>query len=185
MVKAGVPYLISMPNNPQYGEEWSISGNVMFSGRNVVINEMEYMKKESVIIQDGTIFHSLFTIPDEDVAMFGLNAGRTDIPADGSEEGDLIQDGFYRSGSVFHSSVMPKPFEAYLTSEVAESFIPIWGGISGVDTPEISTRRKAVVYNTQGVAVRTVELGGDMLPDLDGLVPGIYIIEGRKFVHHQ
>lgn len=188
-IGAGMPYIISMPNNPAYIESFNLAGEVIFSAENVTLGDngpdngvqFPYVSQW----KDGMSFHATF-MPVEGEHL-SLNSGWEEASGD------------YLPGSVFTADAETLPFEAYVTGTAAR-FVPLFGGGNGVSLPTLSgisgirvevlgqnrlrltsSRSCRIDINTlTGACVRTVSLTAGESVVVRDLTPGIYLVAGRK-----
>ena len=162
-MEANVPYIISMPNNPEYSSDYNLPGMVTFSAENVTIpvTEPVTLAKADSTIKMVPAFQSVGRSSN----VWALNVGQSR--------------GEYYEGSVFERDYREvRPFEAYTVHQSdspAPRFVPIMdiGGATGIED------------------VRSLmsDGRGDNLYDLNGrklqqkpTQKGIYILNGRKTV---
>lgn len=188
-IEARVPYIISMPNNPYYVDEFNISDFVSFAASNVVITK-EDCTPAGTDWKNGMAFKGSFMPVEE-----------SHLALNGMADGDDL-----RPGSAFVSDVVAKPFEGYVAGYVADQgdrfnrkSIPVFGNLSGLTLPSIndggliilpegkggilimSDRSIAVdVYTATGIKVRSVDAPAGESVVVDHLSKGIYIVAGRK-----
>lgn len=191
-IQAGVPYIISMPNNPSYSSRFNIDGPVTFSNPSPTLITTETTSPYSVTWASGRQFRSLWTTLDEEEAenAMGLNVGIDDLRDDA---GQLLP-----PGSAFHIGVKPKPLEAYVTHNDSQRAFRIRGGdmagilpvlddkglcMSGQDGDLVLRSiidRNIEVYSASGMLVRRLSLKAGESFVVRDLTPGIYIVAGRK-----
>jgi hypothetical protein len=95
-IRANVPYLICMPNNDEYGDEYILGGRVTFSAKNVVITT----SSGNAVSLGNRTFVPTYQRVDKSDNVYALNVGEAygDSPA----------------GSVFVANYREvRPFEAY------------------------------------------------------------------------
>ncbi|MDE5887675.1 MAG: leucine-rich repeat domain-containing protein [Muribaculaceae bacterium] len=192
-IKAGVPYIISMPNNHEYVADYNIEGRVEFSNDEPQLITPETTAPYAVTWASGRQFRSLWLPLSEMEAetVMGLNVGIEDLTDD---EGTILL-----PGSAFHEGVTPKPLEAYVTRIGAERAMKVMGGQSTV-IPVMAdsglevraehgaiyflsaTDRKVYVFTPEGALLRRLQLKAGEAMTVDDLTPGIYIAEGRKVI---
>ncbi len=187
-MESGRPYIISMPDSPEYIESYNLAGEVIFSADGVVLGvETEEPFPHSTDWVGGLTFTATF------------------MPVDGSHRslnnewdeaiGDVLP------GSVFTPDAETLPFEAYVTGPGPRD-IPVSGGGSGITLPSLSgyggisveatgggcirivSRRACSVdiHTPAGAKIRSVDLTPEESVTVRDLTPGIYIIAGRKVV---
>ncbi|MDE5876382.1 MAG: chitobiase/beta-hexosaminidase C-terminal domain-containing protein [Muribaculaceae bacterium] len=183
-IRAYEPYLISMPNNPEYRDDYNISGDVTFTARNANVSATP--EPESVSCIKGTEMWTTFigTTVDDNVL--------------------AINDDWYESsnpGSIFVRNLRDvRPFECYLTADDSRRYIPIFDSsrieeITGktglriwVENHEIcifSGRQRSIpIYDSRGLLIRTVEIKAGELVRVSDLVPDIYLVGYTKVMVH-
>lgn len=191
-IQAGVPYIISMPNNPSYSSRFNIDGPVTFSNSSPTLITTETTSPYSVTWTSGRQFRSLWTSLDKEEAenAMGLNVGIDDLRDDADQ--------LLPPGSAFHIGVKPKPLEAYVTHNDSQRAFRIRGGemagilpvlddkglcMSGQDGDLVLRSiidRNIEVYSASGMLVRRLSLKAGESFVVRDLTPGIYIVAGRK-----
>ncbi|MDE6395808.1 MAG: hypothetical protein K2K84_00885, partial [Muribaculaceae bacterium] len=185
-IKAGMPYIISMPNNEEYLESYNLPGRVTFSAEDVELTP-ESTIPDTTDWVDNSRFVATF-MPVED-RVLSLNVD--DI------NGTLAQ------GSTFVANAVTLPFGAYVKPEgSALSEMPVFGtgeldnvslpllsasGDMTVETPGpgqiriCSVRdRMVTIYSMTGMAVRTLQLTAGEPVCIDNLTQGLYMAGGIK-----
>lgn len=194
MLEANKPYIISMPNNAEYDNEYNIVGIVSFTAENV----------------DG------ITIPTTPQPMYqGEFTDYSLIPTFRSvEASDTVYAlntsviGSNPAGSVFVRALRDvAPFEAYVVSKEAPAFAPMMygigsdgGGITALEQLLLKENRSLKIYSrasvlyiesdrprlisiygSDGVLIRSVNIqeGKNVI---DNLPTGIYFLEGKKVI---
>ena len=179
---ANTPYIISMPNNAEYKDEYRVSGTITFSSTDVTV-------KSSESLQNGTYgdrtFVPSFINQDANSGFYVLNAvNNYSANSSGYAEGSR----FVRNLRAIH------PFEAYIASanNAKESF-PIFEdettwirSLSHIPSPE----GKGGIYDLSGRQIqgnKVTEYQSDQFPALQGgardrLQKGVYIVNGKKIV---
>ncbi len=191
IINAGVPYLISMPNNPDYVDSYNIEGNVTFSNEIPTLITPSTTAPYATTWASGRQFRSLWLPLDEAQATgaMALNVGISDLT---DNDGALLA-----PGSAFHVGIQPRPLEAYVTRLGSETLMRISGEQSSV-IPVSSDGGLTViaedgriiiksaedrvigVYTPDGVAVRTLDIKAGETYTIDNLTRGIYIVAGNK-----
>ncbi|MDE6511375.1 MAG: hypothetical protein K2L00_04680, partial [Muribaculaceae bacterium] len=183
-IRACVPYIISMPNNPDYVPEFNLGGKVTFSAEGVYLGPDRSLAMADSWI-DGTQFEGTF-MPMEEI---GIPISSLNV---GSAEGDL------EPGSAFIPGGTTLPFGAYV-SGAGRKAMPLFGGSSSVDMPLtvdagllIETpapgvlricsgrERRIAVTTATGVTIRTLRLSPGEAVTIEGLTRDLYIVAGRK-----
>lgn len=190
-IKAGVPYIISMPNNERYRDRYCISGNVTFSNSETVHITPETTAPFSTTWASGRQFRSLWTpLTQEEAAnAMGLNTGITGLT---DNEGVTLM-----PGSAFHVGVVPQPLEAYVTIIDAQKAHRVIGNQSAVlmmpDDSDLSITgsygsiliasgedRTVDIYTPDGMLIRSVKVAAGETCTVTDLTKGIYIVANRK-----
>lgn len=190
-IKAGVPYIISMPNNPRYNPAYNIHGTVTFSNPNPQKITTETTMPYVATWASGREFRSLWLPLDEKQAAdaMGLNVGIDNLTDD---NGTILP-----PGSAFHTGITPKPLEAYVVSNDNAKAFRIHGLQSAVLTLpaedglkiaqdgttvmlDSSIDRIVDIYSADGTLLRKVELKAGDHVYVNGLPQGVCLIAGRK-----
>lgn len=158
-VKANTPYLIAMPNNEAYSEQYLLAGNVTFASTQVQVPVSE----AHPAISGQTQFVPTTIAIEAAESVFALNLSSYDQ---------------YSEGSVFVAGLRQvRPFEAYrtTTTQSGARYMPISDDMmSGITHIQFNRIDNADIYDLQG---RKVRRAGD---SNSRLRPGIYIQNGRK-----
>lgn len=162
-IRANTPYIISMPNDSDYWDDYILRGRITFSAKNIEV----YPTRQAMFIEScERVFMPNYENADyENPDMFLLNVGD-------AYEGHL-------PGSVF-SSERParkaRPFEAYfiyMGVHPAKRYIDIFrSGVNAIREIPVSVQTKEGVY----------DLMGRKLNKNAQLPKGIYIIDGKKMM---
>lgn len=168
-IKANTPYIISMPNNKNYDDDYNLGskevgkGDISFIGSNVQVQASEKLNI-------GTCAYKIFKpnfqylLADDRIGVLNV-VNLWESNTDGLIEGSV----FVRNLRQVH------PFEAYMTIEGnagARRVIPIFedGGSTGIPTVPVSIdRRSDAIYNLNGQRVNSMS-------------HGIYIQNGKKII---
>ncbi|MDE6636706.1 MAG: leucine-rich repeat domain-containing protein, partial [Muribaculaceae bacterium] len=184
-IEACVPYIISMPNNSDYVDNFNLAGRITFSASDVDLGP-----DSSVAIStpwmERTEFEGTF-MPVAEKAILTLNV------ADNLGE--------YLPGSTFVPNDYAIPFSAYVKDSIGKKAMPVFGDWNGVITPTLSDdglavetpapgvlsvstsrERKVTVTTTTGVVIRTLHLNAGETAVLDGFTRDIYIVGGVKVI---
>lgn len=166
-IEANMPYIISMPNNPSYGDAFNQNGTVIFSAGSTVVPKTEFYAKELVIAD--TLRVMVFPVFQRQTAteyVYALNVG--------------APTGNYPEGSVFVSNLRAvNPFEVYTFHESnnhpAPMFLPLLdmeGGTTGIEELRTnSVRQDDKWYDLRGRRLSAMPTE-----------KGIYIFNGKKIV---
>ena len=160
-IKAYTPYIISMPNNPQYYEQWLLNGSVTFEASGITVGKTE--ENQSASFRDR-IFVPNFVDRALDEGLHALNVAN-DYAANSSG---------MTEGSKFVLNMRQiHPFEAYM--------------LSTSNAP----RRVIDIFEDMATSIRTIacEHSADEqgLYDLQGrkvqgVKKGVYIRSGKKVI---
>ena len=171
-IEANRPYVISMPNNRRYADEYILAGYVTFTSENVYVRSSRNL--QPVICGDNMLWPSYSTTTKEVKA---LNVNNDYV----SYLGGL------NPGSTFIYNIREaRPFEAYMTSVSGSNvsvsiFDDVPTGI-GVLPEKDQLNEQIKVYSTSG---QLMKLSNSQTPTeeiLRGLPPGIYVVNGHKLV---
>lgn len=183
-IEACVPYIISMPNNPDYVEAFNLGGKVTFSATDVDLGpESGFAYADTW--NGGTQFEGTF-LPVEEKGLLSLNVNAP-------EDRDM------QPGSAFVADAVTLPFGAYVRGASGRKAMPLFGDSSDVDTPllmdagltietpapgvlKVSSgrERKVAVTTATGATIRTLHLRPGDSFILEGLTRDLYIVGGRK-----
>lgn len=192
-IKAGVPYLISMPNSEEYALHYRINGPVTFSNSGRVTITPETTAPYSVTWTSGHQFRPLWLPLDaeEENSAMGLNVGMEGLTDD---EGNPLA-----PGSAFHIDRKPRPLEAYVTRAGARRALPVKGGQSYLAILEADNAisvtvesgtiyvsspadRRIDIFRTDGTCAGTFGIKANEPLKVRGMSKGIYIIAGKKVI---
>lgn len=183
-IKANTPYIISMPNNEEYIDDYILAGNVTFSSHDVLIKRSDDVDCPE---RNNYVFTPCFTHDSKD-GKLAINI---------AEEYNM-----YKRGSIFVPDYRPvKPFEGYLVdrSSASRGALPIFesyadviediamykdagqrmysqGGVLYIDAPRSCIIN---VYSIGGSKVRTVRLTKG-INSIEGLNIGVYLVNKKK-----
>lgn len=169
-LKANTPYIISMPNNDLYPNDYQLSGRVTFSALNAEV-------KKSDDIQTATFgnntFVPAFTSHNAESGYYALNVNNDFETYQGSAN----------VGSKFILNLRRiHPFEAYLTSTSGTRSIDIFDSMTtGIrDVLDITDSQKTQkVYDLSG---RLITIGTSLESIRQELPAGVYIINNKKMI---
>ena len=162
-IKANIPYIISLPNNQQYEQQYQIPGIVTFSASDVEVQKSDNLKPVSY---QGRTFVPNYT-NQNNADFLALNVSNNYVTNPGR---DISGSKFVRGLRAVH------PFEAYMTTTDNTRSIDVMDGmptsIKGVrmDSDEKSSMK---VYDIRG---------RQMSVSAESLKPGIYIVNGKKMI---
>ena len=168
-IKANTPYIISMPNNRQYEQQYQIPGVVTFSATNVEVKKSDDLK--SVSYQGRMYVPNYANKTGDDVLTLNVNSYYVTNPGketDGSK--------FIRGLRAVH------PFEVYVTTTDGTRSIDVLDGMT-TDVKGIRFVKNEVsdlkVYDIRGVKLKTSSSMDDIMK---GLKTGVYIVNGKKII---
>lgn len=190
-IKAGIPYIISMPNNTDYLERYNIDGPVRFSCSSPTYITGEISSPYAVTWATGQNFSSLWLPLDISQASnaMGLNVGIYDI---NDSDGNILP-----PGSAFHIGVTPRPLEAYVTPQGASQLKRIMGLQTEIKTLDdwngleinayegkIAIRsdldRKIDIFSMDGTHIQSILIRAGNPETICNLTRGLYLVAGRK-----
>lgn len=194
-IKAHTPYIIAMPNNREYDEQYNITGEVQFIAEDYRIP----VTPEVLPIVEGPKFNFVPTLTavEQSQEVYALN-----IDPYNTEE---------TTGSVFERYRRDvKPFEAYVTDKPGSLNAPLMFSIgdngggatdiritlgetidnvkaysrNGILYIESDCTRTIEIYGVNGMLLRNAEVneGINQVTDLD---EGVYFLEGQKVIVKQ
>ena len=154
-IKAYTPYIISMPNNPQYDSQWLLNGSVTFAASNVTVGKTENVNMATY--RDRT-FVPNFVDRGEAEKLYALNVNNDYTT---NESGMTEGSKFVLNMRTVH------PFEAYMTTasnarQVIDVFedmttdirmLGIWEQCGGDDGAVYDLQGRKVSHMTKGVYV--------------------------------
>lgn len=183
-IQANTPYLIAMPCNPWYEDEYNVAGNVFFTASNTDVNA-SLSSYDSVGIGPETYAHVNYDMISKSEDVFALN--REEVTFDTS----------YMPGGVFARGLDDvQPFECFIVSGSNTKYLKIFGD-SNVDeilmrrglrvwaegkdiclTNDISSHIR--IFDTIGNLVRIADVKAGEVCRISDLYSGIYIIGTQK-----
>lgn len=171
-IKANTPYIISMPNNPDYKAEFRLSGNITFSAENVTVKKSDNLQTGNY---GGNTFTPNFSNTDNS-GYLALNVNNDYVSYSGGSA----------EGSTFVVNLRPvHPFEAYMTStSKTRSTISINGDMAtGIeDMSVLMDESKGLrIYNLKGQLIK-VEQDKSIDEVRRSLPAGVYIVNGKKLI---
>ena len=171
-IKANTPYIISMPNNPDYKAEFRLSGNITFSAENVTVKKSDNLQTGNY---GGNTFTPNFSNTDNS-GFLALNVNNDYVSySGGSAEGST----FVVNLRAVH------PFEAYMTStSKTRSTISINGDMAtGIEDMSvlIDESKGLRIYNLKGQLIK-VEQDKSLEEVRRSLPAGVYIVNGKKLI---
>ena len=168
-IKANTPYIISMPNNQQYEQQYQIPGIVTFSASDVEVQKSDNLKPGSY--QGRSLVPNYTNKSDENY--LALNVSNNYVTNPGK---DISGSKFVRGLRTVH------PFEAYMiTTDNTRSIDVMEGMTTAIRGIQMVKDEASVikVYDTRGVLMKTATSMDDVW---NGLKAGVYIVNGKKMV---
>ena len=168
-IKANTPYIISMPNNPQYLADYVIIGLVTFSAENVEVKASDDMP--SAKYQDRTFVPNYTNKAGDNYLALNVNSYYVTNPST-----DIDGSKFIKGLRAVH------PFEAYMTTTSNTRSIDVMDGMTTTIRNIMMTAESkdiVKVYDTKGVLVKTTKANDDLRK---GLAAGVYIVNGKKMI---
>ena len=174
-ISANTPYIIAMPNNTIYDEDYILTGDVTFSAANVTVKPSSQL---SVSTSGGKTFTPAYRKIERSSSVYVLNVNNRNASSSGG----------YDWGSRFIGNLRDVyPFEAYMLASSAEAreFIEIEfedevTGLVGIPMRNDS-EMKVAVYSISGQLIMLEKR--ELLDEkLHCLPSGIYIVDGNKTV---
>lgn len=167
-IKANTPYIISMPNNRQYEQQYQILGIVTFSATNVEVKKSDDMKPVSY--QNRTFVPNYTNQNNLDYLL--LNVNNNFVTYSGADAGSKFIGGLRNV----------HPFETYMTTTDGTRSIDVMDGMT-TDVKGIGMDRDGEcdikVYDVRGILLKT---SSSMDEVRKGLKAGVYIINGKKMI---
>ncbi len=188
-IRAGVPYIISMPNSKDYFKAFNLKGESVFVAKSVKLGteEPDAFPYVSSWIDDMSLHATFMPVEEEHLSL-------------NNEWEDAIGD--ILPGSTFTENAETLPFEAYLTGYGAMRSMPLFGGGSGIILPIIddyggisinaigngmirvssSLSCDLNIFTSTGIPVRNIKLNQGECVVVEDLSPGIYLVAGKKIM---
>ena len=171
VIKANLPYIVSMPNHPNYKPEYLVSGKVTFWAENVVVKRTA----EAVPLSVGNKqFVASFASDAKDAGNYALN-----VVNDYEEDtGGAVE------GSRFILNLRQvHPFEAYIKTTSGARYVAIDDDNITNGIYELLSDRedRIIVYDLKGLLIMDTK-EQTMKEVLRHLSSGVYIINGKKIL---
>ena len=161
-IKAYSPYIISMPNNPQYDNEWLLNGKVTFAASGVVVGVTENLNQPTF---NNRTFVPCFAYKGNDDDLYALNVNNDfETNNSGVTEGSFFM---WKLRSIH-------PFEAFMTS-LSSAPQYAFGVFEGMTTGiqmmvDGNWIKEEVFYDLQGRRLNNPSK------------KGVYIVNGKKLM---
>ena len=168
-IKANTPYIISMPNNKQYEQQYQIPGIVTFSASDVEVQKSDNLTPVSY---QGRSFVPNYTNKSDDNCL-PLNVSNNYVTNPGK---DISGSKFVKGLRAVH------PFEAYMITTDNTRSIDVMDGLTTAirDIRIVNDESSVIkVYDTRGVLLKIVTNKDDVR---NGLKAGVYIVNGKKMI---
>ena len=166
VIRANVPYIISMPNNDAYADRYILKGKVTFSAKDVMIEATDEESCQQVMGDVAFIPAFGHKKPSESVYALNLYSVYDNHP----------------EGSIFlHNYREVRPFEAYTTSmqQARRPFISI-EELSTEDTATAISAASRINKNEKIKSNRYYNLQGQRVDEPKR--KGVYLLHGKKVV---
>ncbi|MDE6480057.1 MAG: chitobiase/beta-hexosaminidase C-terminal domain-containing protein [Muribaculaceae bacterium] len=186
-VIANTPYLIAMPNNPQYADEFVVKGDVIFKSINASVSVTPTEEDMKHAFGVGRYVVGNYTRVSVDEGKLAINEFAT-----------TYQNQDYMPGGIFISNERDvAPFECYVESQGAKG-IPVFDS-SAVDELigdygtyiwsesysiciRSSIAMKIRIYDMVGQLIRIVDVKAGETVRVDDMTPGIYFVGTTKIL---
>ncbi|MDE6632244.1 MAG: T9SS type A sorting domain-containing protein, partial [Muribaculaceae bacterium] len=186
-VIANTPYLIAMPNNPQYADEYVVKGDVIFKSTNASVSVTPTEEDMKHAFGVGRYVVGNYTRICVDEGKLAIN-----------EFAATYQNQDYMPGGIFISNERDvAPFECYVESQGAKG-IPVFDS-SAVDELigdcgtyiwsesysiciRSSIAMKIRIYDMVGQLIRIVDVKAGETVRVDDMTPGIYFVGTTKIL---
>lgn len=161
VIEANTPYIISMPNNQSYADQYILGGQVTFEAQNATV----YASEELVTAEKSEfMFVPTFTSVVKTDGVLPLNVGQA---FDGLPEGS----NFFRD---LNREV--RPFEAYIVSRSRSARrFAIEEETLGIEDLQLEMMGSVRVFDLRGLLVGTAK-NLDELRQSHRLTPGVYLV---------
>ena len=171
-IEANKPYIISMPNNKSYYNNYNMNGEVTFSAKNITVPKTEPIKTK---FNDRT-FVANFKSQQSAWDIYALNVNN-----EYSSYNEYLPEGstFIRELRTVH------PFEAFMMSTAANAkdmfgiFEDLTTAIKQLSTIGEDGNKHIRIYNLEGQLVKEIRNVSEK-EALKGLRHGLYIVNGKK-----
>lgn len=186
-ILANTPYLLAMPNNPLYADEFVVKGDVTFSSSNVIVPITPATDEMTFSFGVGHYLAGNYSWIDKEEDVLAINE---------TAESYLNRD--FKPGGIFLSGRRNvAPFECYVIgngakgipvfdeSEVDEIFgetgIRVWSESYDICIRS-SISMKARIYDTVGQLIRIVDVKAGETVRVQDITPGIYFVGSTKIL---
>jgi hypothetical protein len=163
-IDANRAFLICMPNNPEYDDEYNLAGEVSFSATNVQVLRTGYVNMQQ---RGNKKFMPVFCHTKKSSSIYAMNINDASRP-----------------GSAFVSNSRDlKPFEAYMTTDQVGArpvFEIDFEDANAIADALMPTASRYTVYSLSGQLLVKTDSQNEYQKALDLLPAGIYIVNGKK-----
>lgn len=184
---ANTPYLLAMPNNPLYADEFVVKGDVVFSSNNVSVPVTPTEDEMTFSFSAGRYLTGNYERIDKEESVLAIN-----------DEVVFYHDTNFQPGGIFVSGQKDVvPFECYVVSEGAKA-LPVFDQ-SEIDEiiGEFGTRvwsesydiyiHSAIgmnvrIYDSTGQLIRSVNVRAGETVRVQDITPGIYFVGTTKIL---
>ena len=166
-IQANEPYIIAMPNNSKYNNDYNLAGDVTFSADNVQVAKTPTF---------NGLFLPAFATVAKSSSVYALNVNNRNVRYSGS----------YDAGSRFIANLRDvRPFEAYISNSSTRGIIEISFDDGATDMLDIllptDENQELTIHTLSGQQVtRTSQRDFDAV--WQQLPKGVYIINGKKWI---
>ena len=166
-IRANEAYIIAMPNNSSYQDNYILAGDVTFSAENITVPKTPSF---------NVTFLPAFSFVAKSSSVYALNVNNRYVRYSGSE----------KPGSVFIRDLRDvRPFEAYLTGNFTRGIIEINYDNGTTDMEPILLTaddcREMTIHTLSGQKV-TLATQRDFNSVWQQLPKGVYIVNGKKLI---
>ena len=172
-IKANKPYIIAMPNDTKYDEEYILAGDVTFSATNATVIETGSL---TMSISNGKTYIPAFAVEQKASTIYALNVSNE----------LTVNTTSYDPGSRFVPNLRQVyPFEAYMTSSSSARSLVIEfeDELTGFDEVPLKEQRSGIVkvYTLTGLLMFSVPQS-EFADKWQSLPSGVYIVNGQKMI---
>lgn len=184
---ANTPYLLAMPNNPLYADEFVVNGDVVFSSNNVTVPVTPDEEEMTYSFGTGKYIAGNYALIDKEESVLAIN-----------DETVNYHNTDFQPGGIFianHKDVVP--FECYVLNSGANGMpvfdqnaidqlledygTRIWGENYCIYVRS-SISMKVRVYDSVGQLIRSVDVKAGETVQISDITPGIYFVGSTKIL---
>ena len=189
-LEANTPYMLAIPNNPLYADEFNVNGDVIFSSNSVFISTTPTISEMTDGFGLGKDIVGNYDFINKDENVYALNS-----------EDYSYKNFTYKPGGIFVKGQRDVlPFECYVTSASPSltRAIPVFDSsdvesLIGDDVTKIWSERyeicirssialKLRIYDTVGNLIRNVSVKAGETVRVQDITPGIYFVGTTKIL---